>query len=291
MSFKILGSLVLMGVVTLVSASQVNPNTVVAMVGDKKITISDLEKAKAKAGGRVAEAPLSSIFKNVRDQVVVEATINDAKEKANLANDPEVIKMKQEAAKAIEMQVFLKRQLEKRITDDKLKPLYDQLGKKFKSQKETELAVIIVGNQNDANVVLGELNSGKDFYEMAAKYSIEPSTKKQGGRVGYLLDAAISQVFGPELSKSLSILKENVHSKKAIKSKDGRYIIFRKGATRAAAPPSFDDVKDQLKSVYAQKALMEYILELTKGGRVKVFTIEGKPDVLSLSAPKDSVGA
>ena len=92
-------------------------------MGEKKITLADLEKAKAKAGGRVAEAPLASIFKNVRDQVVIETAINEAKDKANLANDPEVIKMKQEAAKAIEMQVFLKRQLEKRITDDKLKPL------------------------------------------------------------------------------------------------------------------------------------------------------------------------
>ena len=150
--------------------------------------------------------------------------------------------------------------------------------KKFKNQKEFEVSVIITKDEKSAKNALKALGAGKDFAAVAAEYSIEPNTKKQGGRLGYLVEGAVGEVLGPDVGKALKILKDNVYSKKPIKLKDGKYIIVRRGNSRAAVAPTFEEIKPQLKSMYSQKALGEYIDSLRKTAKVEVFTMDGKPD-------------
>ena len=171
------------------------------------------------------------------------------------------------------------------MTDDKLKTLYAEILNKVKGQKEIEVSIILADNEATAGKAMVELNTGKDFGEVAQQYSVEANTKKRGGLIGFLLEPAIPEVLGKEVAQALKILKDGFHSKKIIKAKDGKFLIVRRGASRAAEAPKFEEVKPQLTSMYSQKGLMEYLDELKKSLNVKVFTIEGKPDVLNI-APK-----
>ena len=220
----------------------------------------------------------------------MEAVLETEKNKANLSNDPEVIKLKQEAIKSIEMQVFLKRAAEKEITDAKLMPLYEELVKKFKGQKESEVSIIVCNSKADADKAMQELNAGKNFGEVAKKYSQEPNTSAQGGRLGFLLAPAIDQVLGPDIGKAFKILKSNAHSRNII-SKGGKFIIVYRGDSRPATPPTFDEVKSQLKGMYFQKALFEYLQGVVKRSGLQVFTVDGKPDKFDLLSSKAPRGA
>ncbi len=268
-------------------AVQAGDSPVVIQVGSSKVTLEDLQKLKDSASAeQVRAATMDAVFRPLRDQKAVELILETAKSKENLSSDPEVLKMMKEAQKAIEMQVFLGREVQKRITDDKLKVIYAEVLKKVKNQKEMEVSIILTGNEGEANIVLAELNTGKDFSEVAQKHSIEPNTKKQGGRVGFLIEGAISEVLGPDVAQSLKVLKDGVHSKKVIKTKDGKFLIVRRGSSRAAVVPQFEELKPQLVSMYSQKGLIEYIDEIKKTLGAKVFTMDGKPDTLQIVPKK-----
>jgi len=264
--------------------SRSDENIVVAKFDGGVLRLEDLKKFQASAPAQVQSLPLDKVFKPLRDQKLIELLLENAKKKANLSGDAEVRKLKEEAAKSIEMQVFLKRAIDKRITDSKLKPLYNELMKKFKGQKEYEVSIIVLDKKADADKAMRELNTGKNFTDVAKKHSVEANTRAQGGRLGFLLAPAIDQVLGADIGKALKILKDNVHSRRVIK-KGNKFIIVRRGGSRAATPPSFDTVKPQLKGMYSKKALLEYLQELTQKADIKVFTIDGKPDQFQLKTP------
>jgi peptidyl-prolyl cis-trans isomerase C len=261
-------------------------NPVVIQVGSSSVKLDEIQKLKDSASAdQVRGAPMEAVFRPLRDQKAIELVLETAKSKVNLSGDAEVEKLMQEAKKAIEMQVFLSREVQKRVTDDKLKTLYAEILNKVKGQKEIEVSLILADNEAAAGKAMAELNTGKDFGEVAQQYSVEANTKKRGGLIGFLLEPAIPEVLGKEVAQALKILKDGFHSKKIIKAKDGKFLIVRRGTSRAAEAPKFEEVKPQLTSMYSQKGLMEYLDELKKSLNVKVFTIEGKPDVLNI-APK-----
>lgn len=265
-------------------------DVVVATFSGGSLKISDLKKLQATAPEQVRALPFDKVFVPLRDQKAMEMVLETEKNKANIANDPEVVKLKQEAAKSIEMQVFLKRAAEKGITDDKLRPLYEELVKKFKGQKESEVSIIVCDTKSEAEKAMQELNSGKGFADVATRYSKESNTAAQGGRLGFLLAPAIDQVLGTDIGKAFKILKNNVHSQKII-SKGGKFIIIYRGESRPATPPSFDEVKSQLKGMYFQKALLEYLQSTVKKADLKVYTMDGKPDKFDLLSSKAARGA
>ena len=264
-------------------------DVVVAKFNGGSLKTSDLKKFQSTGPDQVKALPLDKVFKPLRDQKVMEMLLETEKNKAGLSNDPEVIKLRQEAIKSIEMQVFLKRAVEKRITDDKLKPLYEELMKKFKGQKESEVSIVVTDSKAEADKAMQELNAGKTFSEVAKKYSKEANTAAQGGRLGFLLAPAIDQVLGADIGKAFKILKENVHSR-SIVSKGGKFIIVHRGDSRPATPPSFDDVKAQLKGMYFQKALLEYLQEIVRTSGLSVYTMDGKPDQFDLLSAKAPTG-
>ena len=259
-------------------------DVVVAKFNGGEIKLDELKKFQENGPQQLQAAPFDKIFAPLRDQKLIEMVIESEKSKANLGNDAEVNKMLSEAKKAIEMQVFLKRAIDKYITDGKLKPLYNQLVSKFRGQKEFEVSIIVTNSEDQAKKAMSALNSGKSFPEVAKQYSIEGNTREQGGRLGFLLAPAIEQVLGADVGKALKILKDDVHSKKIIK-KGSRYMIVRRGSSRAATPPSFEAVKPQLKSMYSKTALLDYLRDLSKKVGIKVFTVDGKPDEFKLKTP------
>jgi peptidyl-prolyl cis-trans isomerase C len=262
-------------------------NPVVIQVGSSSVKLDEIQKLKDSASAdQVRGAPIEAVFRPLRDQKAIELVLETAKSKVNLSGDAEVEKLMQEAKKAIEMQVFLSREVQKRVTDDKLKTLYAEILNKVKGQKEIEVSLILADDEAAAGKAMVELNTGKDFGEVAQQYSVEANTKKRGGLIGFLLEPAIPEVLGKEVAQALKILKDGFHSKKIIKAKDGKFLIVRRGTSRAAEAPKFEEVKPQLTSMYSQKGLMEYLDELKKSLNVKVFTIEGKPDVLNIAQKK-----
>ncbi len=290
MKNRTIKSIFLATVLLLATTHSAYSDTVVAKVGKKTVTLKGIKNLHANGPDQIKKAPLEVAFRPLRDQEVLKLLIEDAKSKANLSNDEEVKKLMDEARVAIEMQVFLKRALEKRITDDKLKAFYNEISQKMKNQKEFDVSIILVDNENTANKVLNDLDSGKDFNELAKQYSKDPNSQKTGGKIGYIPESALAMALSPEAAAAIKTSKDGTHYKKVIKLKNGGFLIVRTDGRRAAKLESFETLKPQLKSLHAQQALIKYVEELAEDAKkqsdFKVYTIEGKEDVFKLtSAP------
>ena len=103
----------------------------IATVGDAEIRGRDLMEAIGALPPQLQQQPLDLLVPLALDQLVVRELIIQEARSANLQDDPEVRALADPAATAAEeqamVQVWLQRELQNRVTDEKVQQLYDGL--------------------------------------------------------------------------------------------------------------------------------------------------------------------
>ena len=106
-------------------------DALVATVGDEKITRSDVMDAITELPPQVRQTPPQMLFPAVLDQLVTRELIVQEARAANLQDDPEVTSMTdaqtEDAREQAMVQVWLRRELEDRITDEQVQATVDEL--------------------------------------------------------------------------------------------------------------------------------------------------------------------
>ena len=90
-----------------------------------------------------------------------------------------------------------------------------------------------------ANNIIKELNDGKDFAELAKKYSKDQLTASNGGSLGKVNTDDIAK----EALEALRNLEDGKYTTTPVKSSDGYHILFR---TSMDEKPALEDVKDKI---------------------------------------------
>ncbi|MDI3481209.1 MAG: foldase protein PrsA [Tepidanaerobacteraceae bacterium] len=127
-----------------------------------------------------------------------------------------------------------------KVTDEDVKKYYESNKDMFKlPSPEIRASHILVATEEEAQEILAQIKAGKDFAELAKKYSIDPGTKDKGGDLGYFGKGTMD----PEFEKVVFSLKQGEVSQ-PVKTKFGYHIIRVTGERTSL---SFDDVKDYIK--------------------------------------------
>ncbi|HHW01919.1 MAG TPA: peptidylprolyl isomerase [Thermoanaerobacterales bacterium] len=128
-----------------------------------------------------------------------------------------------------------------KVTDEDVKKYFDSNKDMFKlPSPEIRASHILVPTEDEANKVLAEIKAGKDFAELARKYSTDPGSKEKGGDLGYFGKGQMV----PEFEKAAFALKPGQVSQ-PVKTQYGYHIIKVTGERTSL---SFEDVKDYIKS-------------------------------------------
>jgi len=250
-------------------------STVVATFGNTKITLEELIKKK-NAVRELQAAPLEEVYMDLLQQAVAESLLNEKVAQSNLDQDAQVLKKIDEFKKIAKTQVFIEREVEKRIKDTDLKDLYTQAMKDFKKQKEVNARHILVKDEETAKKVIKELKAGKDFADLAKAYSMDPTTKDKAGDLGFFSKDIAKQTLGDQFADTVFLLKDGSFTTKPVKTKYGFHIV-EKVEGRMSTPPKFEDIQPQLKMVKAQEILLKYIEELFNAQQdLKLFDPTGK---------------
>ena len=166
-----------------------------AVPSDEEVT-AEVNKQKTQSGKSADQ-----IEKDMKDQGMTEATLRDQVKKV-LAIQKLVDKVtgKIEPPKDSEIDAF-----------------YNGNKDAFVKKKGVKLAAIVIDPANSgegdtttdeqtavlkANEIAGKLNSGQDFATLAREYS-EDQSKFQGGDLGYLAEADLTQAFGDQTEAGL----------------------------------------------------------------------------------------
>lgn len=175
-----------------------------------------------------------------------ESAFKQAMKKNNIKEDSlnEIIKEK------MILQKFVEKLLNDNIKVDEkaIRAAYDQKKTEFTQKESVEASHILVKSEAEAKKIYDEIKSGKDFGELAKKYSQDPGSKVNGGSLGYFTKGQMV----PEFEKTAFSLKVGEVSQ-PFKTSFGYHIIKKTGYKPEQTMP-FEVVKPNLEQqVKAEK--------------------------------------
>ncbi|MEI8296045.1 MAG: peptidyl-prolyl cis-trans isomerase [Alphaproteobacteria bacterium] len=268
--------------------ADVKDDLVVANVNGKKITIGDLRKAYENLPAQVqSQAPFNKFianpqaFKALLEREVSLEVVWQNSLKAGVDKRDDVKKKVEECQRAMVQKSYLDDKVYKSLTDEKLRPKYDELIKLMpKGKSELMLRIILTATKDEAIKAAARLKKGEDFAAVAKDVSIDEMTKDNGGSYG-------TWVREPDLQQAIDLTEEQIKklmgSAKAtnvlepVKIGKRGFAIFRIDDKRPMTPPPFEAIKEELKGAIAPQEASEVIQSDIKEAKIERFGLDGKP--------------
>jgi peptidyl-prolyl cis-trans isomerase C len=244
---------------------------VVAKVDGKTFTYSQVMEAKSALPKQYQSAPEDKIYPVLLNQIVDTYLIEKAASSAGLENQPDVQKAIAKAKEGIIAQAFLLEKVKDLITDAAVQEKYNEVVKNFPKEKEVHLRHILVKDQAMAQSIVKALKNGTDFKKLAKEKSTD-GTKNEGGDLGFFRKSELPK----ELAESAFSLTPGTYSQTPIKTDFGWHVIMV-DQIRDAVPPKFDEIKNELKGLMTQEAVVALVKDLRSKSKIELFDKDGKP--------------
>ncbi|VAW90895.1 hypothetical protein MNBD_GAMMA21-629 [hydrothermal vent metagenome] len=255
--------------VTLFSAYPVFAEETVAVVNGKSLTQKDLDNhiTMIQTMTRKKVDNPKHALENLIDREIM---YQEAK-KQKIDQDPEMKFLIEFQAREMYNNELLKQTLGATpITDDEVKKLYDE---KIKSLEIKEYKVRHIlfkkdaaDGESQAKAVIAQLDTGKDFIELAKSKSQGPSAAK-GGDIGWMNLSSMRDM--PGFAQALSEMKKGSYSKKPVQSNFGWHVL-KLDDIRKKEPATFEQSKKQLRQVIQQQRIQVYVKSLRDKAKVEI---------------------
>ncbi|MBS0272516.1 MAG: peptidylprolyl isomerase [Proteobacteria bacterium] len=250
-------------------ASAADP--VVATVDGQNFTYSQVMEAKASLPKQYQSAPDEKLFPVLVNQAIDTYLINKAAQASGEAQKPEIKAAIQKASEGIIAQAYLLSQVKDTISDAAVQAKYAEVIKSFPQEKEVHMRHILVDSKETAASIIKALKNGTDFKKLAKDKS-KDETSKEGGDLGWFRKSELPQ----ELADAAFALTPGSYSQEPVKTDFGWHII-KVEEVRDAKPPKFEEVKNELKSLMTQEAIVAIVKDLRAKVKIVLFDKDGKP--------------
>lgn len=238
-----------------------------ALVKIDGFTISSLHFALfANQTGRDPQEPEAQL--RLLNELVNNFMVANSPQGQALAAEPEVAAALEVARARLIAQTFIRSELDKAPVDEaQIQALYDA---EYGSQPRTEYKArhILLSTEAEAQEVIGALDGGADFAELAAQRSIGPS-KTVGGDLGWFEADQMVEEF----SAATAQLADGSYSKQPVKTQFGWHVILREGS-RDTPPPSLESVKADLERQLQQQQVAKIVAEIRANAKIEVESLE-----------------
>lgn len=248
-------------------------NPTVALVNGHEIKRSDVFEFIESLPDQVRQMPIQTLFPLALEQVVNNYVINNKADSAQLEADPEVEQLIQEAKNQIVRNVFVDRQIEDAISEEKIKATYDKLVADIGDVQEVKARHILVETKEQAMSIITQLNEGSDFVELAKSSSTGPSAQR-GGDLGYFAEKEMV----PEFSSAAFQLKKGEVSKEPVQTQFGWHVI-KVEDKRVRPAPALDEVKPQIVQQLRQEILSDLLKGWQQEAKIELYDINGEKTV------------
>lgn len=148
------------------------------------------------------------------------------------------------------------------ISDDKAKSEYEKI-KANLTAREFKARHILVESEADAKAIIGKLDDGASFAELA-KDSKDPGSKDKGGDLGWNQPNAFVKPF----SDAMVALEKGKYTKTPVKTDFGYHVILSEDS-RTPEPPAFEQVKPQLMQHMQQQEVARLVAQVREKAKIK----------------------
>lgn len=249
-----------------------DPTAVVATVNGVKITEADLGYVGEDFGEQLARVPADQRRPILTDVLVDMVLVSQKAEQAGIA-DTEAFKQRLAFLRTRALRnAYLTDDIAKTVTDADLKARYDAEIAKLPKQQEVHARHILVKTKEEAEKIIKQLEKGADFSKIAKEKSIDTGSGAQGGDLGYF---GAGQMV-PAFEKAAMGLEIGSFTKEPVQTEFGWHVI-RVEDKRDRQPPSFDQVKDQLRDVVLRDKYEALLADLRKSAKIDFIDPSVKP--------------
>lgn len=253
---------------------------VVAKVDGQTILRSDVLEFMGALPPQMKQMPIETIFPMALEQVVNGKIVEEKAEQTDVSNDPEVAKRMVEAKEQITRAVFMEKEIEKNLSESRIKKAYDKLVAEQGKVEEIKARHILVENEGQAKEIIAKLAAGSKFEDLAKEYSKDTANKATGGDLGYFTKDAMV----PEFADATFKMKKGEITKAPIKTQFGFHVVEIEDR-RDRPAPDYELVKPQIAANERREILNELVEAWRKKADVEMFDINGKPLASAETAP------
>jgi len=232
-----------------------NNSTVVARVGDREIMIEDIDRFFERAGFRFESAEKELETRQAMlDSLINQNLLIIGSYAYNLENHDEVLRVIEGEKHRFLLDALFEKEILSKATpsEAEIKDWYVRTGEKIKASH------ILVDSLETARQVLQELKDGAAFEELAVKYSIDPSVKRNQGDLGWFTWGSMVENF-----QDAAFKMNPGEISQPIKSEFGWHIINVVDRQELKDRPSYDEMKPLIKN---------QIIEYRRGTLLKEFS-------------------
>lgn len=231
--------------------------TVIARVGKSTLTLEKLNSViPFEYRTMVSSEDKKKFAENwINTELVYQKAIREGTLK-----EPEVAEQIEQLKRQVVINNWLSRYAYDKIYvgEEDLRNNYDTNRDKY--YNEIKVAHIVLPTEADALEVEKRLNDGEDFEKLARERSIDPSGKK-GGVLGYI---KLGDTALPEFEAAAFSLKKVGEISDIVQTSQGFHIIKLLGRRKIKNPPTFEDIKENIRKkllLQKQTALIDSLIQ------------------------------
>lgn len=248
-----------------------NENPVLAKLYGDEVKRQDVLALVNTMPAQMQQIPPEQLFSLALEQIINNKIIDNNAASSGLENDSEVLKQLEGIKVQIVRNKFLENAVKSKLTDERLKTEYEQYLTNFPDVEEVKVAHILVDNEKLAKELIGKLNKGAAFADLAKENSQDGSAEG-GGDLGYFSKTDVVPAF----AEAAFALKAGTYSKAPVKTDFGFHII-KVDEKRNRPPASFAEAKPYMEQELQRSILDEMIKELRADVAIERFDINGNP--------------
>jgi peptidyl-prolyl cis-trans isomerase C len=233
------------------------------IINGHEIKTSEVELAAEDIALQLAELPAKLRFPFLIEYLVERHLLAQAAVKNGIADTDEYKRrLAFYQAKALR-DAYFDQVIKPTITDEEVKAAYDREASKIQVSERVRARHILVATEKEAKDVVGRLEKGEKFEDLAKKVSLDGS-KDYGGDLGYFS----AEEMVPEFSKAAFALKVGEVSP-PVKTDYGWHVIKLEDR-KQGGPQPFDQVKNGIRAVLTRKKVQDIVVQLREAAKIDV---------------------
>jgi peptidyl-prolyl cis-trans isomerase C len=248
-----------------------DPNTVVAKAGSAEITEGDIALAREAFASELANVPAPQQRSVLVDAIINMELMAQGAHDANLDQGPEFERRLEFLKLQALRNAFVEHEVVKTVADADLQQAYQTLVvAQHKPEQQVHARHILVDTKEAADKIIADLKGGAKFEDLA-KQSKDPSGQN-GGDLGFFGPGQMV----PPFEKAAFALKPGEFTQEPVQTEFGWHVI-KVEETRMSAPPTFDEVKEQLKNYVLRQKFEQATASLRDKYPVEIIDPTAKP--------------
>ncbi|USO01754.1 MAG: peptidyl-prolyl cis-trans isomerase [Alphaproteobacteria bacterium] len=279
MKSRFINSLLVMAIVSITLSThalnatpEITENTLLASIGEKKFTVSDLQKMLQALPPQMRNMPAERLIPLVmRAWVQEQLFVAEARKTGIRKNDLYLARVKNARIQAL-FETYMQVKTSELVTDEKIKAAYDTYIKENfenKKLKERKIQHALFTSKDKADEALKLYTSKSlDMDEIVAKFS---SDKLQNGVLGYIND--LHKGIPAEFRKEVENMKES-EIRGPFKTRAGWHLV-KCLDVRDLKKPELSDMTKGLQQQVAAQEIEKHYEALKKAYNVKLEKVPG----------------